>query len=65
MNEPLGITNAQRAPHRGSHERARATLEKLLATIEDGKLTGESYLRISANQGGVTRVRFAIESEDK
>ena len=36
-----------------SHQRARDVLESLLRNLKDGKLTGEYYVRVTANQGGV------------
>lgn len=48
---------------RTSDQKAYETLERLLAALHHGKITGEAYLRISANQGGVTKAKFAIEGD--
>lgn len=36
-----------------SHGRATVMLERLLKEILEGRVTGEFYLRIVANQGGI------------
>lgn len=44
-------------------EKAHAALSRLLAAARAGKLTGDAYLRLVLNQGGVRTVKVAIEEE--
>lgn len=39
---------------------AREKLEKLLRLVAEGRLTGEAYLKIVVNQGGVRKVTLSL-----
>ncbi len=42
-------------------QEAYTALKELLRRIHLQKLTGDSYLRINANQGGITLIRIVTE----
>ncbi len=45
------------------HKRAYEALARMLRAIEAGKITGDGYVKIHANQGGVQTVKVAVEGE--
>lgn len=48
---------------RPSDQKAYEALERLLLAIRAGRVTGEAYLRLYVNQGGVTKTRASIEED--